>query len=996
MSTWRLLGGTLLVAAFAGAALPDPVRAQALVSGSLEGSVVDSGNRPLFAVTITITDRTTGRRWIVRTNRAGVYTVDNLVAGRYDALFERLGFDPQRVEDIGVHPGERRDISVRLVTAQGPAVQTRVRAAEPSIALAAQSGPDRWMTGATTTASLPLDAGDVATAAATSSATGARFDVEGLPLGMQSVLIDGIPSAARLTPRALRARAAAFPLAAMSMAGLTTMTPDVEYNSSAGGHFAAATRPAGTSVLRGWADGAMDAFVFGADDVPAFESFRFGGLIGSAIVRDTAGVVLGGEYARTVSPYRAVWAPGGAGPALEDAAREQYGIDLTAWSRPALETAERISGFARMDLRIGARSTLNLRGLFASQPTVSWVLPAAEQPVGAALSAKATDVFAAGTLTTSVADGAASNEFNIAFELSSMERDQGSGPARDLPATTVAAAARSFGDPAGRMAESRTWSLYARNTLTIPSGAHRVKLGIAFTAPSYDLTVLHGTAGTFHFSSPGDYASGRGYYAGLAGVSTQRAWNESRFALFAQDSWKPRPDVEVLAGARLNVIKHADSIDIAPEARWLRLTGLSNQTLEQRNVEIEPRFMITWRPSETGLVVTGIAQVDAQSIDPALTSEVLVRDGSVDVRRGFGRFTGYPAVPDTVRVEGPTLSMFGPRFQGARTSRLTGAITQAIGTFSLSVAATFRRTEFLSQRKDLNLLPVAAARDQFGRPIYGQLRKEGALLFADGESNRRFPEFDEVWGLQATGTSTYRGFTITAARELAGPFGFHAAYTFSRTEDDWLLGSWGDPRSQISPFPDSLAGVDWANGRSDLDVPHRVVAGIEVQVPGRYGPRLAAVYRYQSGYPFTPGFRDGIDANADGSATNDPAFLSGTIAGTQELVGRWSCLGPLEAFAERNACRSPAIQAVDARVTIGVSSADSYAAHLVIDALNLVAPEDIVPDRAVYLVDPARSLTVSPNGRNVTVPLIANTGFGEAAARYAPQRLLRLGLRLSW
>ncbi|MCI0435410.1 MAG: carboxypeptidase-like regulatory domain-containing protein [Gemmatimonadetes bacterium] len=972
---------------------------QALVSGTLEGTVRDLVDRPMFAVTVTLTSQTSGRRWIVRTDRAGRYTIESLAAGSYDALFERLGYEPERVENIAVHPGTRRDLSIRLLAAEGPAVQTRVRIAEPAVGIAGLSGPDRWTTGETGTASLPFDASDLTATVATSSLSGTRLDVEGLPLWMNTILIDGIPAVQRLDPAGFRARAAAFPVSTLSIAQLTGASADVEYAGSPGTYLSGATRPAGATFFRLWGDGSTDALAVGGTDIESFQSYRMGGLLGGALVRDTAGVLIGAEYSKSVIPYASVWTPDAGAIAIQDAARDRYGVDVSAWVRPSVQTAERFSGFARLDLRLGESSSLNLRGLFASQPTATWMLPHAAQPVAANAVAKATDWFGAATLVSSLSEGAASNELNLGFELSRFEREDGTGAMQDLPATRIAGAAREFGDPSDRVTRSTVWSGYARNTLTIPTGGHRFKIGVAFTLPSYDLTSLFGTAGTFHYSGASEFTASDGYFAGIDGTASQREWTHTRIVLFGQDSWKATPEIEVLAGTRLSFTRNPDSLHVSLADTWLRLTGLSNRLLEKRDIELEPRFMVTYRPAGSGLVLTGVVQVDAELIDPALIAEQFTRDGSLGVRRGFGRFTSYPDVLDTdpATREGPTVSLLGPDFQGPRSSRVAGSITRAVGDVALSVSATYRKTEFLAQRKDLNLLPAAASRDQFGRPIYGQLQKQGSLLFADGESSRRFPEFDEVWGLQATGVSTYRGITVIAERQLRGPIGFRASYTYSTTEDDWLMGVRGDPRSQLDPFPDSAQASDWANGRSDLDVPHRAVIGAEIQVPGRYGPRLAAIYRYQSGYPFTPGFRDGVDANADGSASNDPAFLSAALAGTSELVAEWSCLAAhMEAFVERNACRGPAIHSLDGRITIGITSGDRYNAEIVVDALNLVAPEDIVPDRAVYLVDPSSDLAVSPNGRNTTVPLVVNPGFGEAVARYAPQRLIRLGLRLSW
>jgi hypothetical protein len=524
-------------------------------------------------------------------------------------------------------------------------------------------------------------------------------------------------------------------------------------------------------------------------------------------------------------------------------------------------------------------------------------------------------------------------------------------------------------------------------------------MGLAVQFPNWNVTQNHPNASTFAYSNAATWGNaGSGYYVGSDATIAQREWNENRVMFFGQDVWKPVPDVELMAGVRLSIIRNIDTLDIRREDRWLNLTGLANNQLEKSNFEVEPRFSLTWRPAGSSVIVHGSAQVDAQPILPATTSEILFRDGTYSIRRGFGVIPGWPVAPDTVsaRVEGPTLSMLGPEFQGPRTSRVNGSITSGFaGGVAVSASATYRKSEFLPVRRDLNVLARTAATDQNGRPIYGTLRKEGSLLFADAESNRRFPEFDAVWGLQATGVSTYTGFTLTASAPLIENVGVHGSYTFSKAEDDWM--ATGDPSSQISPFPDSLAGVDWVMGRSDFDVPHRATVGVEVRVPGRFGPQISALYRHQSGYPFTPGFRPGVDANGDGAFGNDPAFIDNGVAGTGELVAQWSCLSDnVAGFVVRNACRGPAVKALDGRVSISVASTEQLRAHVVVDVLNAIASDDIIADKAVYLVDPARALNVSSNGRNVTVPLMVNPNFGQPLVRFTPERLVRIGLRVSW
>lgn len=986
------------------AAMPaSPVHGQALVSGAIEGTVRDAAGRAMFGVTISITSRATGRRWIVRTDRAGRYNLAFLSAGSYDALFERIGFDPERIENVVVSPGDRRDVSPRLVATEGSVVTPRVRVADPGISAAAASGPERWLTGAGGVASMPFDVHDILAVHATSSHAGPRHDSEGLPLEFSTLVIDGIPSVGRLRALDVRTRAAAFPLSSLSFAGLESGSPDVEYPGSAGGLLVGSMRGgAGATRLDAYGDFGSDAISLAGDEVATFQTYRAGGRLSGSIVRDTAGFMIGAEYAKSIVPYRSFWRADSAAVSMVGAS-DRYALDLSGRSEPALETIERIAAFARLDLRLGVNTTFSLRGSAASLPATAIVSPWIERTIGTESTEKATEIFAGANLVSRALEGTVYNDLSAGFELSNHTRDLAGGdPARVEPPRTLAAASGlAFGSAHDRVTESRTIGLYARNTIHVRTGSHNVKAGVAVQFPSWNVTRNYPHASTFAYPSAAEWGTaGSAFYVGTDATILQRDWNENRVMFYAQDAWKPLADVELMAGMRLSVLRNIDTVDVRFEDRWDRLTGLTNRQLEKTNLEVEPRFSLTWRPAGGRVIVHGSAQVDAQPVAPATNAEILFRDGSYNMRRGFGAIPGWPVAPDTTaaRLEGPTLSLLGPNFQGPRTSRISGSITSGFGAgIALSFAATHRKTEFLPVRKDLNLLPRVVANDQNGRPLYGTLRKEGSLLFADGESNRRFPEFDAVWGIQATGISTYTGFTLSADAPVQQYIGVHASYTYSKTEDDWMAGSIGDATAQISPFPDSLAGIDWVKGRSDFDVPHRAAIGVEVQVPGRFNTRLSAMYRHQSGYPFTPGFRPGVDANGDGSFNNDPAFLENAIAGTSDIVASWPCLSDNTAgFAARNACRGPAIKSLDGRLAIDVANTERLRAHVVVDVLNAIASDDIVPDRAVYLVDPARALGVNTGGRNVAVPLVANTNFGQPLLRFTPERIVRLGLRVSW
>jgi hypothetical protein len=160
--------------------------------------------------------------------------------------------------------------------------------------------------------------------------------------------------------------------------------------------------------------------------------------------------------------------------------------------------------------------------------------------------------------------------------------------------------------------------------------------------------------------------------------------------------------------------------------------------------------------------------------------------------------------------------------------------------------------------------------------------------------------------------------------------------------------------------------------------------------------RVGAQLRWRSGYPYTPGFRDGVDINGDGAWDNDPAFVDDTVAGMADVIAANSCLeDQVGGFAERNACRRPSVVALDLRVGVRLFQVGGLPAELVVDGLNLIQSEDGIVDRALYLVDPAGSITTPAAGR-VRVPLVVNPDFGKLLVRRAAPAALRAGLRFNF
>jgi hypothetical protein len=186
-----------------------------------------------------------------------------------------------------------------------------------------------------------------------------------------------------------------------------------------------------------------------------------------------------------------------------------------------------------------------------------------------------------------------------------------------------------------------------------------------------------------------------------------------------------------------------------------------------------------------------------------------------------------------------------------------------------------------------------------------------------------------------------------------------------------------------------------ADGPSDFDVPHRLVAGGTFRGP--MGLRASALYRGESGRPFTPGFRAGVDADADGHAGNEVAFIDASLPGVAEVMAAHPCLqSSTGRFAARNSCRAAAVHTIDLSVGADLVRRGGTSIGLVAELVDMLGAHRRMPDSALYLIDESRQLTRDAAARTVNVPLIANPDFGAALPQRYPGRMLRLGVEVNW
>ncbi len=918
--------------------LSAPLDAQSLSVGRLGGVVVDAAGKPLHDVEVRVIDRAGGAERAVTSARDGSFRFEALPDGRYDLLAEALGYVPVRHLDVRVGAGVARFIEVRLAVAPPPVTRIDTLPRRGDVGSLGQ-----WM--------LERGYADLVGARRVGSdvagfSPGADINgVEGLPWRLTGSLVDGARFNAPMAQAGNGADAAglSLPVRGVATASVGGLGYDAEVGGTGVGLRATTLRGGGRAQVRGGVEGGTASL--GA-------AYQFAG----SLQGDTAQAVVGVDYQRFERDFwnEAVTVD----PRLDERVGLYGRLDWQGSDRLAISA--RASGGRYTS--VGRSEEFGLSGLFG---------PSYEATAGQA------SVNVLGRITKRL-----SHEWRIAADVGQVQG--GADATRGLDATSLA----STGSALGTAFRELRATPRASGLLHVDAGVHRLKAGFATAAHRLESDYVRDASGLYAVGGPATLTvdgAWRQVVADDAGANLRLR----ETALFVQDDWQVVDGLALTLGLRFDRFT-IPAGGISRNAEWFALSGLDNAAVEARSSGVSPRVGFRWElGANADWVIEGGAGTFRDLPDLRDLGEALTMDRGADVRLGTGTLP-ITSPPDFAEapVVGRTLTMLAPDFAGSRTNRLSLGLTRRAGAWSASLSGVYRMTDGLSRRRDLNLPAFAAGVDQDGRSLYGQLEQFGATLQAVPQSNRRFSAFDAAYALEASGFSEYYGATFGVERVSERGLSFTALYTFSRTVDNFpLLGG-----TTISPFPLGLAGADWAEGTSDLDVPHRAMLAMEYRPNALVS--VGAVYRLRSGLPFTPGFRDGVDANGDGDWRNDVAFVNATLPGMDALLSSNGCLKS-GAVAERNSCRGELVHGVDLRAEIQLARLTIGRLALVVDAIDVLAANNAPLDRALLLVDPLGAVSVNPVTGVTTLPFVVNPAFGETVTGRSPGVFWRVGLRVT-
>ena len=970
--------------------------AQTIATGVLQGEVRDQSNATMTDVSVMVRASEGGASRVQATSREGTFKFGLLPPGTYSVLVERFGYRPKRIDNVQLRAGRSIRIDVTLQTAPPPVEAVEVTTYQRNSG-ATRAGVSQYLTTISPLQS-PWYRRELTELAALSTMSTPTLEIEGLPGWMSAVVVDGVRYSPVQHPelREERNQGVALPMLAVQSAELVTNDADLEWSGFSSGALAVQSKRGASQLAAhafgSWSGDALSSSKFFDASAASQNSLMGGFQLSGPIIQDTAHFAIGLEVRRLGTPHASPWEiDNGNNAAVIAAAQNSHGVDLNAYAQPFAVQNTVISGFGRFDWQLAANHGLSVRAGFAQVGEPGGDVDVARSTVPG-LAGEGSDILLSASIASKFRDTWA-NELRFGLTRSTRDWLTGTATGSALPSTNIVDSGAHFGLDPRIPANLDRSGFSVLESLEIPMGDHRAKFGFEVDNGSYDVTQWFGQSGEFAFGGAAQFAAAQGAFYQVTGPGGSIGFSTLRYGGFAQDSWSATPELTVVAGVRYDVeVFPADDFRLSEE--WFEFTGVPIDTVDKTVGTLSPRIGFVWDVGGQGnWFVRASAGTFASSPDAQFLTELIT--GPRAVRRGFGALGDWPNASNQQAPQlGEMMSMAGPDYRGPLTVRTGVGISRRLGNATmLHVSGSYRSTDFLTRRTDLNLLISPAARDQHGRPIYGALQKSGELVNV-ARPNRRFSDFDRVSALTADGWSRYWGITFGLERDFSGSFGYFANYTYSRTTDNWLGIRNGAPDAQLTPFPEDAS--DWREGTSDFDLPHRLSAGVEIRPQVSLSPRIAALYSFRSGYPFTPGFREGVDVNGDGSSRNDPAFVDDAITGVSQLASSWDCLSEQRGrFAERNACRQPGVHALNARVALSISASPRLSAQVYLDAINLLESEVGEPDRALYLMNSAGGLVFDQVAGTVTLPLVANPHFGEPIARTGAGRMLRIGLQVN-
>jgi hypothetical protein len=756
------------------------------VAAAVEGTVSDSSSARIPQASITFRNTETNQSRVATTDGQGFFRADELAVGTYEVRLDHPGFAPYRHAGVVLSLGQTIHLDIVLapasasaeitVTDQPLAIDTSQTSVVSSVD---QERIEELPVRSRNYLDFVLLAPGVSSSPAASSASGSTplggsgFTFGGLRARSNNVSIDGLDNNDEFTGSS---RTELSPEIVQEFQVVNNGL-SVESGGASGGSINVITR-SGTNTVHG------DAFLFAQDSAfnardpfetepgkPSFRRFRAGFALGGPIVKNKTFY-----YAAAEEEHNRGQIGSDIGPVVASA----INTFLAAGNFPGLATRELTTTFSpisreeteaagKLNHQLAKNTSLMLRYAFTkNQESGDAFNTAGLIDASARGSSFTTDNALAGSLTTVLDSDAVSDfRFQAATRHAVLRTTEPSGPEIDIAGLVT------FGRPYAGNSDRTENHYQAGYTYSRTMGKHLWKVGGTVNRVSLRAGVPDGFSGVYLFGSLAAFLAGNPGQFRQAFGNPNVDFPVTSFGGFVQDHWS---------------LARKFTVDLGVRYDFERLPAGFNQDADN----ISPRAGLAWSPSAKWVLRAGYG-ISFDSYVLADLTRAIDKNGSqafeqvADGNAAANLFAVAQGGPLSAPAKAIAPSIFSPDPRLATPySQQASAGAEYLLAKNLTLRADylFVRGLHLPRTLNVNLLPPViltvanAASLGIASPTPQQIGRE---VFSPARLN---PEFDDVYQLQTSASSTYNGASLTLSRTMNEDLEFSASYTLSRAHDD--------------------------------------------------------------------------------------------------------------------------------------------------------------------------------------------------------------------
>lgn len=765
----------------------DCARAQtSRMATSLQGTVTDSSGAVIPNAKVAVRNMMTNQTRTLETDEQGFFRAEQLAVGTYEVRVAQTGFAPYQHGPLQLSLGQAVYLDIVLAPSSGSASVTV--SAEPSAIDTSQTSVvssidqeriEELPVRNRNYLDFVLLSPGVSSAPAASSSAGAStlggsgFTFGGLRTRSNNISIDGLDnndeysgsSRTELSPEIVQE----FQVVNNGLSA--------ESGGASGGSINVITR-SGTNILHG------DAFLFAQDGAlnarepfesgprkPSFRRFRAGAALGGPLVKDRTFYYAAAEQEHN---------RGQAGSDIDPATVSGINTFLASGAFPSLATRQLAAGFfpiaraeteaaAKLDHQLTKNTAVMFRYVFTNNKesgdtfNKSGLIDASAR--GGSF---ASDNAVSAALTSVLGSQAVSDlRFQVATRRAVLRTNQPFGPGIDIAGLVT------FGRPYGGNSARRENHYQANYTYMRTLGKHLWKVGSTLNRVRLRADVLDGFGGVYLFNSLPDFLAGSPDQFRQAFGNPNVDFPVTSFGAFVQDHW--------------SFTRHL-TIDLGVRYDFERLPAGFNQDTNN----FSPRIGLAWSPSSKWVfragygiffdryVLANLARVIEKNGSQAFEQ---VADGiasaSLFALAGGGPLTApAPAIAPSIFRPDPRMATPYSLQASAGVEYLIAKNLTVRGDYLFVHGLKLPRTINTNLMPPILLTPANASNLGVPNPTPQQIGRD---VFTPA---RAVPQFDDIYQIHDSATSTYHGGSLTFTRRMNAELEFSASYTLSKTLDN--------------------------------------------------------------------------------------------------------------------------------------------------------------------------------------------------------------------